>query len=205
MNCDCKHCDPWMMTADSFSAQNQIRGFNPDSTTHSSGEPVIECDPSLPDTTSEEEEVQVHIVSSSESEVDYSSVEEDDEEEGIYIPPLLDDDELNNPPDPRLELVDNQFNLRMKELFTQTSSGQLVPITIEATLQQTADALIQHLTRSHPLTWISQFKTTPEEDELPLWMSIMKDDIDVLVTQFQQQMYRRLSTVMSEMVKLYHK
>ena len=205
MNCDCKHCDLWMMTADSSSAQNQIRGFNPDSTTHSSGEPVIECDPSLPDTTSEEEEVQVHIVSSSESEVDYSSVEEDDEEEGIYIPPLLDDDELNNPPDPRLELVDNQFNLRMKELFTQTSSGQLVPITIEATLQQTADALIQHLTRSHPLTWISQFKTTPEEDELPLWMSIMKDDIDVLVTQFQQQMYRRLSTVMSEMVKLYHK
>ena len=201
MNCDYKYCDPWMMTADSFSAQNQIREFNPDSTTHSSGEPVIECDPSLPDTTSEEEEVQVHIVSSSESE----SVEEDDEEEGIYIPPLLDDDELNNPPDPRLELVDNQFNLRMKELFTQTSSGQLVPITIEATLQQTADALIQHLTRSHPLTWIYQFKTTPEEDELPLWMSIMKDDIDVLVTQFQQQMYRRLSTVMSEMVKLYHK
>ena len=205
MSCDCKHCDPWMMTADSFSAQNQIRRFNPDSTTHSSGEPVIECDPSLPDTTSEEEEVQVHIVSSSESEVDYSSVKEDDEEEGIYIPPLLDDDELNNPPDPWLELVDNQFNLRMKELFTQTSSGQLVPITIEATLQQTADALIQHLTRSHPLTWISQFKTTPEEDELPLWMSIMKDDIDALVTQFQQQMYRRLSTVMSEMVKLYHK
>ena len=199
------NCDPWMMTADSFSAQNQIKGFNPDSTTHSSGEPVIECDPSLPDTTSEEEEVQVHIVSSSESEVDYSSVEEDDEEEDVYIPPILDDDELNNPPDPRLELVDNQFNLRMKELFTQTSNGQLVPITIEATLQHTTDALIQHLTKSHPLTWVSQFKTTPEEDELPLWMSIMKDDIDVLVTQFQQQMYRRLSTVMSEMVKLYHK
>ena len=193
------------MTADIFSAQNQIRGFNHDSTTHSSGEPVIECDPSLPDTTSEEEEVQVHIVSSSESEVDYSSVEEDDEEEDVYIPPILDDDELNNPPDPRLELVDNQFNLRMKELFTQTSSGQLVPITIEATLQQTTDALIQHLTKSHPLTWVFQLKTTPEEDELALWMSIMKDDIDVLVTQFQQQMYRRLSTVMSEMVKLYHK
>ena len=199
------NCDPWMMTADSFSAQNQIRGFNPDSTTHSSGEPVIECDPSLPDTTSKEEEVQDHIVSSSESEVVYSSVEEDDEEEDVYIPPILDDDELNNPPDPRLELVDNQFNLRMKELFTQTSSGQLVPITIEVTLQHTTDALIQHLTKSHPLTWVSQFKTTPEEEELPLWMSIMKDDIDVLVTQFQQQMYRRLSKVMSEMVKIYHK
>ena len=205
MNCNCKYCDPWMMTADSFSAQNQIRGFNPDSTTHSSGEPVIECDPSLPDTTSKEGEVQDHIVSSSESEVDYSSVEEDDEEEDVYIPPILDDDELNNPPDPRLELVDNQFNLRMKELFTHTSSGQLVPITIETTLQQTTDDLIQHLTKSHPLTWVSQFKTTPEEDELPLWMSIMKDDIDVLVTQFQQQMYRRLSKVMSEMVKIYHK
>ena len=195
------NCDSCIITADSFSAQNQIRGFNPDSTTHSSGEPVIECDPSLPDTTSEEEEVQDYTVSSSESEVDYSSVEEED----VYIPPILDDDELNNPPDPRLELVDNQFNLRMKELFTQTSSGQLVPITIEATLQQTTDALIQHLAKSHPLTWIFHQKSSPEEDELPLWMSIMKDDIDVLVTQFQQQMYRRLSTVMSEMVKLYHK
>ena len=201
MSCECKYCDPWMMAADSFSTQNQIGEFNPDSTTHSSGEPGIECDPSLPDTTSKEGEVQDHIVSSSESEVDYSSEEEED----VYIPPILDDDEQNNPPDPRLELVDKQFNLRMKELFTQTSSGQLVPITIEATLQQTTDALIQHLTKSHPLTWVSQFKTTPEEDELPLCMSIMKDDIDVLVTHFQQQMYRRFSTVMSEMVKLYHK
>ena len=205
MNCNHKYCDPWMMTADIFSAQNQIRGFDPDSTTHLSGEPVIECDPSLPDATSEEEDVQDHIVSSSESEVDYSSVEEEDEEEDVYIPPILDDDELNNPPDPRLELVDNQFNLRVKELFTQTSSGQLVPITIEATLQQTTDALIQHLAKSHPLTWIFHQTSSPEEDELPLWMSIMKDDIDVLVTQFQQQMYSRLSTVMSEMVKLYHK
>ena len=116
---------------------------------------------------------------------------------------FLDDDELNNPPDPRLELVDNQFNLRMEKLFTQTSSGQLVPITIEATLQQTTDALIQHLAKSHPLTWIFHQKSSPEEDELLLWMSIMRDDIDVLVTQFQQQMYRRLSTVMSEMVKIY--
>ena len=201
MNCECKYCDPWMMAADSFTAQNQIREFYPDSTTHSYGEPVIECDPSLPDTTSKEGEVQDHIVSSSESEVDYSS-----DTEEVYIPPIIDDDdEQNNPPDPRLELVDKQFNLRMKELFTQTSSGQLVPITIEATLQQTTDGLIQHLTKSHPLTWVSQFKTTPEEDELPLWMSVMKDDIDVLVTQFQQQMYRRFSKVMSEMVKLYHK
>ena len=81
MNCDCKYCDPWMMTADSFSAQNQIREFNPDSTTHSSGEPVIECDPSLPDTTSkEEEEVQDPIVSSSESEVVSTS---DTEEEAL--------------------------------------------------------------------------------------------------------------------------
>ena len=201
MNCDCKYCDPWMMADDSFSAQNQIREFNPDSTTNSSRESVIECDPSLPDATSKEGEVRYHIVSSSESEADYSSVEEED----VYIPPILDDDELKNPPDPRLELVDRQFNLKMKELFTQISSGQLVPITIEATLQQTTDALIQHLTKSHPLTWVSQFKTTPEEDELPLWMSIMKDDIDVLVTQFQQQMYRRFSKVMSEMVRLYHK
>ena len=93
----------------------------------------------------------------------------------------------------------------MKELFSQTSSGKLVPCTVEATLQQTTDGLMLHFTKSHPLTWVSQFKTTTEEDELLLWMSIMKDDIDVLVTQFQQQMYTRFSKVMSEMVKLYHK
>ena len=129
MNCDCKHCDPWMITAENFSAQNQIRGFNPDSTTHSSGEPVIECDPSLPETTSEEEEVQVHIVSSSESEVDYSSVEEDtEEEEDMYLTVSEDED---NPSDPRLELIDKQFNLKMKELFSRSSSGQLMPYTVE--------------------------------------------------------------------------
>ena len=65
------------MAADSFTAQNQIREFNPDSTTHSSEEPVIEFDSSLPDTTSKEGDVQDPIVSSSESEVVYSSDTED--------------------------------------------------------------------------------------------------------------------------------
>ena len=202
MNCDCKYYDPWMMTADSFSAQNQIRVFNPDSTTHSSGEPVTECDPSLPDTTSKEEEVQDPIVSSSESEVDYSSVEEDDEEEDMYLTVSEDED---NPSDPRLELVDKQFNLKMKELFSRSSSGQLMPYTIEASLQNTADEMIKHLAKSHPLTWVFHQKSSPEEDELPLWISIMQDDIDVLVTQFQLQMYTRFNKMMSEMVKLYHK
>ena len=202
MNCDCKHCDPWMMTAENFSAQNQIRGFNPDSTTHSSGESVIECDPSLPDTTSEEEEVQAHIVSSSESEVDYSSVEEDtEEEEDMYLTVSEDED---NPSDPRLELIDKQFNLKMKELFSRSSSGQLMPHTIEASLQNTADEMIKHLAKSHPLTWVFHQKSSPEEDELPLWISIMQDNIDV-VTQFQLQMYTRFNKMMNEMVKLYHK
>ena len=134
MNCECKYCDPWMMAADSFSAQNQIREFNPDSTTHSSGEPVIECDPSLPDTTSKEEEVQDHIVSSSESGVVYSSATEN-----IYIP-ILDDEEEKNLPDPRLELIDRQFNLNMKEIFCQASSEQLVPYNVEATLHHTTTA-----------------------------------------------------------------
>ena len=133
---------------------------------------------------------------------DYSPIHSS-EEEDVYIPIL--DDEQDNLPDPRLELIDKQFNLKMKELFTQTASCQLVPYTVEATLQQTTDGSIQHLTKSHPLTWVSQFKTTPEEDELLLWMSIMKDDIDVLVTQFQQQMYTRFSKVISERMKLYHK
>ena len=93
----------------------------------------------------------------------------------------------------------------MKELFSQSSSGQLVPYTVEATLQQTSDGLLNHLEKSHPLTWISHVKSTPEEDELPLWISIMKEDIDVLVTQFQQQMYTGFSKMMSEMVTLYHK
>ena len=203
MNCDCKHCDPWMMPAENFSAQNQIRGHNPDSTTHSSGEPVIECDPSLLDTTSEEEEVQVHIVSSSESEVDYSSVEEDtEEEEDMYLTVSEDED---NPSDPRLELIDKQFNLKMKELFSRSSSGQLMPYTVEASLQNTADEMIKHLAKSHPLTWVFHQKSSPEEDELPLWVSIMQDNIDVLVTQFQLQMYTRFNKMINEMVKLYHK
>ena len=116
---------------------------------------------------------------------DYSPIHSS-EEEDVYI--QEEEDEQDNLPDPRLELIDKEFNLKMKELFTQTSSGQLVPYTIEGTLQQTTDGLIQHLTKSRPLTWVSQFKTTTEEDELLLWMSTMKDDIDVLVTQFQQQM-----------------
>ena len=33
----------------------------------------------------------------------------------------------------------------------------------------------------------------------------MQDDIDVLVTRFQLQMYTRLNKMMSETVKLYHK
>ena len=203
MNCDCKHCDPWMMPAENFSAQNQIRGLNPDSTTHSSGEPVIECDPSLPETTSEEEEVQVHIVSSSESEVDYSSVEEDtEEEENMYLTVSEDED---NPSDPRLELIDKQFNLKMKELFSRSSSGQLMPYTVEASLQNTADEMIKHLAKSHPLTWVFHQKSSPGEDELPLWISIMQDNIDVLVTQFQLQMYTRFNKMINEMVKLYHK
>ena len=196
------NCDPWMMTADSFSAQNQIRGFNSDSTTHSSGEPVIECDSSLPDTTSKEEEVQDPIVSSSESEVDYSSVEEDDEEEDMYLTVSEDED---NPSDSRLELIDKQFNLKMKELFSRSSSGQLMPYTIEASLQNTADEMIKHLAKSHPLIWVFHQKSSPEEDELPLWISIMQDNIAVLVTQFQLQMYTRFNKMMSEMVKLYHK
>ena len=198
MNCDCKYCDPWMMTAASFTAQNQIREFNPDSTTHLSGEPVIECDPSLPDTTSKEGEVQDPIVSSSESEVVYTS----DTEEDIYITASEDED---NPSDPRLELIDKQFKLKMKELFSRSSSGQLVPYTIEASLQNTADEMMKHLAKSHRLTWVFHQKSSPEEDELPLWMSIMQDDIDVLVTQFQLQMYTRFKKIMSEMVKLYHK
>ena len=145
MNCDCKCCDPWIITADNLTTQNQIREFNPDSTTHSSGEPVIECDPSLPDITSKEGEVQDPIVSSSESEVVYTS---DTEEEDIYITASEDED---NPSDPRLELIDKQFNLKMKELFSQTSSGQLVPHTVEATLQQTAKDMLQYLGKSHPL------------------------------------------------------
>ena len=119
MNCDCKYCGPWMMPAGNFTAQNQIRKFNPDSTTHSSGEPVIECDPSLHDTTSKEEDVQDFIdypTYSSESEVVHSSDTED-----VYIPIL--DEEKENLPDPRLELIDRQFNLKMKELFAQASSG----------------------------------------------------------------------------------
>ena len=179
-----------MITADSFSAQNQIREFNPDSATHSPREPDIECNPSLPDTTTMEEEVQDPTVSSA--------------TEDIYIP-ILDDEEEKNLPDPRLELIDRQFNLRMKELFGQASSEHLVPYNVEATLHHTATDMLKYLARSHPLTWVTQVKISSEEDELSIWMSTMKNNIDVLVTQFQQQMYTGFSEMLVEMGKLYHK
>ena len=158
MNCDGENCDPWMVAADNFIAQNQIREPNPDSTKHSSGEPVIECDPSLHDTTSKEEDVQDftdYPAYSSESEVVHSSDTED-----VYIPIL--EDEKDNLPDPRLKLIDRQFNLKMKELFSQASSGQLVPYTVEATLHQTASDMLQYLAKSHLLTWVFQVKTSSE-------------------------------------------
>ena len=171
-----------MMTADSFSAQNQIREFNPDSTTHSPGEPIIKCDPSLPDTTTMEDEVQDPIVSSA--------------TEDIYIP-ILDGEEEKNLPDPRLELIDRQFNLKMKELFGQAN--------VEATLHHTATDMLKYLAKSHSLTWVTQVKISSEEDKLSIWMSTMKDNIDVLVIQFQQQMYTGFSKMLVEMGKLYHK
>ena len=73
--------------------------------------------------------------------------------EDIHI--LDPEDEQDNIPYPRLEHIDKQFNLEMKELFSQASSGQLVPSTVEATLQNTTSGLLQHLAKSHPLTWIS--------------------------------------------------
>ena len=97
------------------------------------------------------------MVSSSESEVVYTS---DTEEEDIYITASEDED---NPSDPRLELVDKQFNLKMKELFFRSSSGQLVPYAIEAHLQNTADEMMKHLAKSHPLTWIFHQKSSPED------------------------------------------
>ena len=114
-------------------AQDQIRE-NPDSITHSSGEPVIECDPSLHDYTSEED--------------------------------VQDLTDTNQQKAAKLQFIDDQFNLKMKELFAQPSSGQLVPYTIIATLQETPHYMLQHLAKSHPLTWVSHQKSTPEEDKL---------------------------------------
>ena len=183
------------MAAVNPTAQNQIRGPNPDSITHSSGKPVIECDPSLhdsaqnqirgsnPDPTMQSSGepttkcLPFSPAYSSESVDVYSSDPED-----VYI--LDPEDEKDNIPYPRLELIDEQFNLKMNELFSQASSGQLVPFTVEATLKDTTNGLLEHLAKSHLLTWISHVKSAPEEDELPLWISIMKDNIDVLVTQF---------------------
>ena len=116
--------------------------------------------------------------------------------EDIYIP-ILDGEEEKNLPDPRLELIDRQFNLKMKELFGQAN--------VEATLPDTATDMLKYLAKSHPPTWVTQVKISSEEDELSIWMSTMKDNIDVLVTQFQQQMYTGFSKMLVEMGKLYHK
>ena len=129
----------------------------------------------------------------------YSSATED-----VYIL-ILNDEEEKNLPDLRLELIDRQFNLKMKELFCQASSEQPVPYNVEATLHHTATEMLKYLAKSHSLTWVTQVKISSEEDELSIWMSTMKNNIDVLVTQFQQQMYTGFSKMLVEMGKLYHK
>ena len=143
------------MAAVNPTAQNQTRGPNPDSITHSSGKPVIECDPSLHD--SAQNQIRASNPESttqsfgeptteclpfspaylSESEDVYSSDPED-----VYI--LDPEDEKDNISYLRSELIDEQFNLKMKELFSQASSGQLVPSTVEATLKDTTSGLLQH-------------------------------------------------------------
>ena len=112
------------MAAVNPTAQNQIRGSNPDSITLSSEEPVIECDPSLHDSAQNQirgsnpdsithssgepttECVPFSLAYSSESEDVYSSDPED-----VYI--LDPEDEQDNIPYPRLEFKDKQFNLKM--------------------------------------------------------------------------------------------
>ena len=100
--------------------------------------------------------------------------------------------------------MDEPFNLKMKKLFAQPASGQPVPPTIVGTLQETSTYILQHLGRSHTLAWLSTFRTTSEVDELSFWLDQMKNDVDVLVTQFQQQMYTGLSKMMSAMSTLYY-
>ena len=103
-----------------------------------------------------------------------------------------------------LKFMDEHFNLKMKKLFAQPASCQLVPPTIVGTLQETSTYILQHLGRSHTLEWLSTFKTTTELDELSFWLDQMKNDVDVLVTQFQQQMYTGLSKMMGAMSTLYY-
>ena len=79
----------------------------------------------------------------------------------------------------------------MEELFGQAN--------VEATLHHTATDMLKYLAKSHPLTWVTLVKISSEEDELSIWMSTMKDNIDVLVTQFQQQMYTGFSKMLIDM------
>ena len=104
------------MAAVEPTAQDQISESNPDyssNSTSSSGKPHTECGFS-PAYSSEPEDV-------------YSSDSED-----VYI--LDPEDVQEDISDPKLQLIDEQFNLKMKELLSQSSSGQLVPYTVEATL-----------------------------------------------------------------------
>ena len=115
------------------------------------------------------EEVQDHIVSSSESEVVYSSVEEaTEEDEDIYLilvwwrrrQILL---------DPRLELIDRQFNLKMKEtvLPGHPVNNPCPTMSKPPYTTQLTDMLTYIWQSPIPLTWVNQVKiSSPEEDEL---------------------------------------
>ena len=89
------------MAAVESTAQDQISESNPDSSsnpTSSSEKPTTECGPFSPAYSSEPEDV-------------YSSDSED-----VYI--LDPEDVQENIPDRKLELIDREFSLKMKELFS---------------------------------------------------------------------------------------
>ena len=77
-----------------------------------------------------------------------------------------DQDLTNQEKAAKLKIIDEQFNRKMKELFAQPTSGQLVPCTIIATLQETSNYLLQHLGKFHTLAWIFQFKSASEQGEI---------------------------------------
>ena len=125
---------------------------------------------------------------------DYSSEEEDE-----YFTASEDEDE-----DSRLESIDEQFKSKLKELLSQAFSDQVDPHSVEAFLQHTAKTLLQHLSNTYSLTWMSQIKIHKEDDELLLWVLLMRRKIARLGDLFQRQMDYGFAEMMHGMLPLYH-
>ena len=108
-------------------------------------------------------------------------------------------DELENEPatDPT---ESDRFNQKMKELFQNPTIQQIFPCTNMGLLSELCSQILKEVKQAHPLKWMNHVNSARNEfDELVFWKNQMKQDVDTMVKQIQNQLYTGLDVIFGEM------